>query len=120
MIKILNKTKLYGCLLLLLQVVATAQGQQKRMLTPDDYKLWSFLYGANISTDGRWVSYHVKQQDGKDTLYVKSNSTDVLYVYPAALNEHFSSDAKWLAYRTGDSLTFLNLQTGKERCTGSG
>lgn len=87
--------------------------QQKRKVTPDDYKLWNTLASGKLASDGSWISYTISHTDEKDTLYLKNTTTNFKYSFPSGHNETFSPNSKWFSYIKNDSLNLLNLQTGK-------
>ncbi len=93
-------------LLLLLALFANAsvvQAQEKKSLTPADYKTWERLQGALISQDGLWIAYQIANEEGADTLYIKGYAKDTLYREAYASGLQFSPDSKFAVFRIGVS-----------------
>jgi dipeptidyl aminopeptidase/acylaminoacyl peptidase len=104
--------RLLAASLLLPSVTAFAQNVQqaggadrvKRAMTIDDYSRWRTIEGAQISGDGKWVAYvlrntNVPQADSKPVLYIRrlENNQDVTIA--DATNPTFSPDSKWITYQ---------------------
>lgn len=132
----MNFKKLIFSLAFFLVLVQQGTAQDKRLVTTDDYKLWSSLGVANISNDGNWVMYVIARQEDNDTLYVKNAANNTEYVLANASGGVFSNDNKWFAYRQNVSykeqeaaregnkpvetkLGLINLQTGEKEVIGN-
>lgn len=101
--------------LLLLFFLATGTiTAQKKKLTPDDYKDWHLLAPGALTDNGQWC-YYTLHYDSADTLFVKSLDNKQEYSVPGSLHGKFSADSHWFASLVGDSLTILELDSGKRR-----
>lgn len=123
------RTSIVTCLLFLCTLfLAKSYAQQKRMLTPQDYKLWDSsaqIGETEVSNDGKWLNYRIINKTGKDTVYLKNTGTGLQYSFSISpLNKrntyfgensilHFSTDSKWFALRQGDSSILMNLSSAK-------
>jgi dipeptidyl aminopeptidase/acylaminoacyl peptidase len=91
------------------------QAQEKRKLTPEEYKLWHTLrMGAN-SEDGVWTSYSKTYKNGIDTLYLKNIKTDFEYVFPAGYNEKITKKGDVFTYLQSGTLFIVYPNTGKKQ-----
>jgi dipeptidyl aminopeptidase/acylaminoacyl peptidase len=114
--KLLYRINTITLLFIALQILPIkCHSQQKRKLTPDDYKLWNTLASGKLADDGSWISYSISHADDKDTLYLKNTATNFKYSFPSGHGENFTSDSNWFSYIKNDSLNLLNLHTGKMR-----
>lgn len=95
-------------------ITYTVTAQNKRMLLPKDYSLWSDLVKTNLSENGKWVSY-VLDYKAADTLVLQEIDTGVKMSFGKARNSQFSLDSKWFAYVQNDSLKILDLEREKIR-----
>lgn len=95
--------------------IVLGQANQKKILTPEDYKLWSSLVPDQISENGNWTSYRLlyKYSD-TDTLYLQ-NSVDVdkKIVFPNAVNGKFNAESDFACIAQG-SFRSVNLYTQKQ------
>lgn len=109
-----------------------AQDGGKRPLEIADYQLWRTIQGAELSADGRWVSWTYSRVRGDDTLSVRELDGSRRHEIARASNGSFSSNGRWIAYRlspgfleieeleeSGDPVParvgLLDLETGEER-----
>ncbi|UPQ78309.1 prolyl oligopeptidase family serine peptidase [Flavobacterium azooxidireducens] len=99
------------CILMLFSV--TAQTQTKKKLTEQDYHKWGDIHLKEVSSDGKWISYNVNYSDQKDTLIVKSTSTNKTYTFPNGYNGSFSN-SNWFAAKNPTGISLLNLKSGKK------
>ncbi|MEX2610151.1 MAG: prolyl oligopeptidase family serine peptidase [Gemmatimonadota bacterium] len=88
---------LAACLLLL---GAPLAGQEKKVLTLDDYGRWSRVTSTNISADGRWVSYAYAPNEGDATLFLRELSGTRVDTIAVGSSPAFSDDGEWAAYYT--------------------
>ncbi|MFD2907931.1 prolyl oligopeptidase family serine peptidase [Flavobacterium ardleyense] len=86
---------------------SAAQGIKK--LTPADYGLWSTLNQAQMSADGKWVCYGVKNEKA-DTLFLHSSKNRSSFAFPKGRNSSFSPNSKWFSCFQNDSLKLFNLE----------
>ncbi len=73
--------------------------EEKKILSIDDYPLWSSIVSASISDSGEWISYAYRPNGGDDTLYFKNISSGKLISDPFSERPVFSSDSKWVVYK---------------------
>lgn len=91
----------------------SAQSIAKAKLTPKDYNKWSTLIQENLSPNGKWVSYILEYDSGKDTLFAKNTITLKQYYFPEANNADFSNDGHWLTANQDNNVLLQNLITGE-------
>lgn len=88
---------------------------QKRKLTEKDYDSWCLLEDENIAPNGKWLSFKLKYNNGKDTLVLKTVKNNKAFNFPNASNGQFSSDSKWFIYSTHQKkLILLNLEKNSQ------
>ncbi len=119
---------LFLCLGLSL-VFAAVDG--KKVLTFEDYPKWNRIVSTVISTDGTWMTYGYRPNDGDDTLYIKNLGTDQVQKIECAANPVISQDSTWAGYVVSiakaeqeklrrarrpitQKVEILNLKTGKK------
>jgi dienelactone hydrolase len=83
---------------------AAEQAPAKKILTVDDYTRWRSISGAEISGDGKWVTYVVQltntpTADAKPVLHLLNLETSQDVEVANATGGAFSADSKWLAYQ---------------------
>lgn len=112
--KIFIKFFLLVTLLLTSYLSAWAQANKKRMLTPKDYALWSYLTADQISSNGNWVSYRLYYDyTGKDTLGLQQTHGNKNYVFPGSTTGKFNGETDFACLK-GDTLILLDLKSGKQ------
>jgi len=89
--------KNYFALLFICAINLGTQAQDKT-LSIKDYDKWSRIFGANISNDGKWMSYTLRPNGGNDTLLIQSLDSDKLYKIKYASNASFSENSAWVSY----------------------
>lgn len=99
----------YGLALLF---ASSIHAQQKRVLTPKDYKLWSELGASGMSDSGAWVYYTVHHA-ASDTVYLHHSKKGLQFFYPRAHSASFSPHSKWFGFMEKDSLMLQELSTSK-------
>lgn len=52
-----------------------------KVIKQEDYKLWSYLQSANLSSDGKWLSWKNIYPNESDTLFIKNTNNNNLYYY---------------------------------------
>ncbi len=108
------RTKIISCLLTCMFFYFTnVNAQQKKHLTPEDYKKWQSLAYTDISPNGEWVAYQVTVQEDNDSLYVMNRSNNKMYKLEFGSTPEFSRDNKWIAYRIG--LPFKDAEKLREQ-----
>lgn len=93
----MKKTLLHIGIVLLFVGSNFAYAQQK-VLTIDDYPLWSRIVGTEISANGDWMAYALRPNGGDDTLFVQALNNNKVYEVPNANAAEFSKDSKWVSY----------------------
>lgn len=110
---IIVKDRLLLFFLLLASVSIYGQTPIKRQVTPADYSQWSTLTAEKLAADGKWVSYKLAYDSGKDTVFVQQTTGNKKYIFPSAADESFSRNGKWwAAIEPEKGLGILNLKTG--------
>jgi dipeptidyl aminopeptidase/acylaminoacyl peptidase len=76
----------------------------KKVLTPADYSRWRSIEGAQISADGKWVSYGLRftntlPAESKPVLHIQNLDTGKEVEVPTASNATFSADSRWIVYQ---------------------
>lgn len=87
------------------------QDNQKRMLSKEEYSLWSKLVARKLSKEGNWASYLLLYESQKDTLFVKNTKDNTTYSFPKAKDGEFNAEYQF-ACITRDTLLLQNLRTG--------
>ena len=125
---------MYKYLLLLtltVMLIGTAEAQQKKNLTREDYGKWQSIATTDLSPNGNWIAYQVTVLEDNDTLFVANRSSNKIYKLEFGANPEFSKDNQWVAYRIGlpykeaeklrdqskpieYKMGLLNLETGKK------
>jgi len=93
----------FAILLVWVSSMLAAQAQEKKTLTPDDYKKWQRLSSTKISQDGSWISYGISETEGGDTLYFVKPKTHSVYQQAHGSNPQFTADSKYAVYLIGVS-----------------
>jgi hypothetical protein len=88
--------------------LSAAQSVPKKVLTVDDYSRWRSITGAEISSDGNWVTYGLSYTntlpaDAKPVLHLLKLDTNLDVAIPNATGGVFSPDARWIAYQVDPS-----------------
>lgn len=89
--------------------------QQKRPLTPEDYKLLNTdFFVVDISNNGDWYTYTLNDKHTSDyASFVGSTRTDVQYNFPFGSPGQFSDDSKWFGCLVKEKgLGLLDLEKG--------
>ncbi|HEX9981250.1 MAG TPA: prolyl oligopeptidase family serine peptidase [Flavobacterium sp.] len=87
----------------------SASSQQKRYLTPEEFKLWNHISDAHLSPDAKWASYAIRSESHIDTLFIHNIASSWDYMCPNAYDPVFSPDSKIVAFMRSDSLVLLDL-----------
>lgn len=77
----------------------TAQEDGKKVLTLEDYPQWSRITSPGISPNGKWATFGYRPNDGDNTLYFKSLTSDTVHDIAGGSRPAFSDDSRWAAYR---------------------
>lgn len=86
----------------------------KKIVTPEDYKLWDTMNSSLLSDDGLWYSYYIYNENSKVwSLYVGATQSKQTYTFPKAMEHQFNSGSEWFACLVPEKgLGLLNLKTG--------
>ena len=99
---------LSSILILIITAAGASQlqaGEKKKVLTMDDYGLWRTVSSAQLSSDGKWMTYDYRKPEAdKDApdernLQIKHLVSDKVYEVPFGISPVFSDDAGWVAYK---------------------
>ena len=128
-------------ILILIITVAVAwplqAGEKKKVITMDDYGLWRTVSSAQLSSDGKWMTYDYSKpeadEDAPDerNLQIKHLVSDKVYEVPFGISPAFSDDSAWVAYKVDldrkeakklkdskkpipQKVQLLNLETGEK------
>lgn len=86
----------------------------KKDLTQEDYKLWSTMRVQKLSESGKWVSYSLSYESGKDTLCIRNTKTAKAYAIPGGYNGSFSAEKHFACSDTNGNLILIRLKDGKK------
>ncbi|HSA57523.1 MAG TPA: hypothetical protein VLE53_17555, partial [Gemmatimonadaceae bacterium] len=83
---------------------AQASATAKKPLTVADYSRWRNIEGAEISGDGRWVTYTLRHSntlpaESKPVLRILNLDTSQEVEVPNAHDGTFSPDSRWIVYQ---------------------
>ena len=74
------------------------EGEEKKVLTIEDYARWRTIATPIISDDGNWIGFVYQKHKDDDLLYVKNLETDKEVKIERASRPQFSDDSRWVAY----------------------
>jgi hypothetical protein len=105
-----------SCFIFFILVSCSVMGQAKpkKQLMAADYHLWSTLDISDISSTGLWVSYSLRYESDKDTLFVKKADTKKTYSYPLGRKGKFSGDQWYACIVAKGMLKLTHLKNGKQ------
>jgi len=88
---------------------------QKPPITFDTYKTWPEVGNGNLSANGKYAFYYIRNQpQGKNTVKVTTTTGRELLSIVDLTDPKFSADSKYLFGKLpGDSLTRIDLSSGK-------
>lgn len=92
--------RLSALLLLALAFPASADAQQRRPLTLDDYGAWNRITQTTLSPDGKWLAYALQPNDGDADFYVKELDGTTVHQATNGRGAQFSDDGRWVAFLT--------------------
>jgi dipeptidyl aminopeptidase/acylaminoacyl peptidase len=70
----------------------------RKILTLASYGEWNRITSAQISADGRWLTYAYSPLDGTATLYIREVDGPGLHEIAGGAAPSFSDDGRWVAY----------------------
>ncbi len=109
-----NFHKSIWCIIIVFIFSFAGYSQQRRKLTPEDYKLWNTLKMGVVSDDGIWTSFSKSYENNIDTLFFKNTVTDFQYVFPSGYNEKITPKGDLFAYMKTNTLYILETDTGRQ------
>ncbi len=103
----------HACLIALLATIIAAPTPAQTPATPttgkkilgvEDYSRWRTIDGAQLSADGKWVSYGLRlvntlAPDAKPVLHLRNLATNAEIEIADAGQASFSPDSKWVVYQ---------------------
>lgn len=100
-------------LLLFLLSCCPLRGQQsaKKHLSETDYDKWGTLAVKSISDQGKWTSYEMNYEHGRDTLFLQNTSNLRSYAYPKGKQGCFGGE-KVFGYLKSSDLVLVSLKNG--------
>ncbi|PTT04114.1 hypothetical protein DBR27_09785, partial [Flavobacterium sp. HMWF030] len=91
-----------------------SQNAFKKELAAKDYPLWSYLNIDKLSQNGKWVSFYLNYESGRDTLLVKNSVGTKSYSFPSAKNGEFVTERFFLMMSAKEEMRILDLNTSKQ------
>ncbi len=73
--------------------------QSKRPLEHEDYDIWNRITGSQLSEDGQWLMYTIRDGKEKATLKIRDLDSSKEYSITNAAGPRFAFDGKHVAYR---------------------
>ncbi|WP_433780478.1 S9 family peptidase [Flavobacterium anhuiense] len=104
-----------ACFIFWLVICPRISGQtdQKKILTPNEYNLWSFLVPEKISPLGEWSSYRlIYDYKEKDTLFLQRASDLKRISFPSGRAGKFNGELDFGCI-SKDTFRLVNLRTQK-------
>lgn len=88
------------------------QASQKKILTPEDYKLWSSISADQLSNNANWTSYRLQYKyTDTDTLFVQNTSDQrKKIIFPYAVKGKFNGETHF-ACVAKNVFQLVNLST---------
>ena len=83
-----------------LLVAAPLTAQEKRPLTLDDYGNWSRIQQTVLSSDGKWMAWVQRPNEGDATLFVKELDGNSVHTGVNGTGAAFSDDGRWVSFLT--------------------
>lgn len=95
--------------ILLCSLSVSGQQSFKKHLTTNDYDRWGTLEIKNISPLGKWTSYEMTYDSGKDTLFLQQTSGKKCFSFPKGKQGIFGGE-KWFGFIKEANLTLVDLK----------
>lgn len=102
-------------LLGLLLAVLISNAQTKGKIQNEDYHLWVKLNNEKLASNGKWISFTISNNLGKDTLLLLNTMNNQVQKIPNGNNGNFSPDANWFTYNKNNELVLIDLNNDKAR-----
>ncbi|SEP06366.1 Prolyl oligopeptidase family protein [Flavobacterium sp. fv08] len=102
-------------LLALLQLSAAAVAQEKKHLPAEDYKLWGTLELTSLSSKGSYISYKIRHENEKDTVFVMDIHTKRSWAFPGGSTGKFMGDTRFLCTMPGNEVKLLLMDSQKNK-----
>jgi len=103
-----------GILFVLVACPVMGQVLTQKPLSEKDYPLWGTLQTDKLSDSGSWVSYQMKYESGKDTLFVKQTKGTTIYDIAKGYTSDFKNEQYFTCLIPGKGLQILNLINGNK------
>src|SRR5690606_28033565 len=88
----------------------------KKIITEQDYHLWSSLSRVSLSNQGNWVAWQQDYPNITDSLFIKNTNNDRQYVFEKTNLLQFDEQDQYclLKDQKQKQIILLNLTSGKE------
>ncbi len=87
----------------------------KRPVTESEYKLWGTMDSNQLSDYGNWMSYSVRYESGKDTLFVRHTKSLKTYAFAGGMDGRFAKEDFFVCRGTDGGISWLNLKSGRQQ-----
>lgn len=104
----------FGILFMLFTCPLMVQVLTHKSLSEKDYPLWSTLQTEELSDLGSWVSYKMKYESGKDTLFVKQTKGNRIYSFVNGYDSNFKKEQYFICMLPEKRLQIQNLINGSQ------
>lgn len=91
---------LFSCILM---------AQEVKQLTPDKHSLWSEMERIKISPNGKWVSYNLRYESGKDTVFLKNVTSLKTLNFPKGNQEKFNDKNHFAVLEHDNKFSLVEL-----------
>ena len=105
---------LFGLLLL---TITTLSAQEKKSLSHDVYDGWKSVTNSRVSTNGEWILYNLRPQDGDGTVKVYNVKNQDYTTFERSKSPSFSYDNQIVVFKIShptDSIDILKLKKTKK------
>jgi dipeptidyl aminopeptidase/acylaminoacyl peptidase len=110
----MNKNQsLIGFMLLLISGMGNAQSDSS--IPAKDYHLWVQIQEEKLAPDGKWIAFHTRHQENKDTLFLYSTAKKNVQKFANGEKAAFSPDANWFTFNEKDQLMLINLKSNHSK-----
>lgn len=103
-----------GLIFLLVSCPVLGQGLQKKVLTQQDYGLWSTLRIDKVSASGKWASYTQDYEEGGDTLFVCGTDGKPACFFAGGRQSYFGAGNSFVCMVPEKMLVLADLKTGRK------
>lgn len=88
-----------------------SMAQEVKQLTPDQYSLWSEMESIKISPNGKWVSYNLRYESGRDTVSLKNVTSFKTLNFPKGNQEKFNDKNHFAVLEHNNKFSLVELTT---------